>query len=222
MLLTREQMPRPGPPGDRGIRRAGRGADGERRPRLRRNCCCGWAMRGPVVVCCGKGNNGGDGFVIARWLDNAGVAVRVLLFARPEELTGDAAVMYRIIARSGPPIETRAGRRWMRRRCGANWPRPNGWWTRCSARGLQGPVRPPFDAIIAAINASGARVLAVDIPIGPGRRHRRAAGPDDPGACTRRPSRRPRKGFARPEAAAWLGQVHVIDMGAPRRAVEAM
>src|SRR5262249_52469379 len=46
-------------------------------------------VHGRVAVCCGKGNNGGDGFVIARHLDNAGVPVRVLLFARPEELTGD-------------------------------------------------------------------------------------------------------------------------------------
>src|ERR671922_618219 len=57
-------------------------------------------VHGPVAVCCGKGNNGGDGFVIARHLDNRNVPVRVLLFARPEELTGDAAVNYRIIARS--------------------------------------------------------------------------------------------------------------------------
>src|ERR1700687_726502 len=58
-------------------------------------------VRGLVVVCCGKGNNGGDGFVIARHLDNAGVAARVLLFARPEELTGDAAVHYPVLVRSG-------------------------------------------------------------------------------------------------------------------------
>src|SRR5207302_5011864 len=59
---------------------------------------------GPVLICCGKGNNGGDGFVIARHLDNRGVGVRVLLFARPEELTGDAAINFRIIERSGLPI----------------------------------------------------------------------------------------------------------------------
>src|SRR5881296_3138168 len=57
-------------------------------------------VRGPVAVCCGKGNNGGDGFVIARHLDNHGVDVRVLLFCPPEDLTGDAAVMFQIIARS--------------------------------------------------------------------------------------------------------------------------
>src|SRR5579871_3246483 len=45
-------------------------------------------------ICCGKGNNGGDGFVIARHLDAIGVPVRVLLFARPEDLRGDAAVNY--------------------------------------------------------------------------------------------------------------------------------
>src|SRR6516165_575957 len=54
---------------------------------------------GPVVLCCGKGNNGGDGFVITRHLDNAAVPVRVLLFARPEALTGDAAINYRVLAR---------------------------------------------------------------------------------------------------------------------------
>ena len=65
-------------------------------------------VQGRVVVCCGKGNNGGDGFVIARHLDNAGVAVAVHLFADPAELTGDAAVNYRILAHSGPPISRTA------------------------------------------------------------------------------------------------------------------
>ena len=43
-----------------------------------------------VAICCGKGNNAGDGFVIARHLDLRGVNARVLLWAEPEELTGDA------------------------------------------------------------------------------------------------------------------------------------
>src|SRR4051812_28809680 len=61
-------------------------------------------IAGRVVICCGKGNNGGDGFVIARHLDNAGVPVSVWLFARPEELSGDAAITYHIISQSLLPI----------------------------------------------------------------------------------------------------------------------
>ena len=98
MSLSREQVAHPGPTGDRGGRRSGRGADGERRPRLCGIAAARWACAARSSICCGKGNNGGDGFVIARHLDNRRRAVRMLLFARPEELTGDAAIKYRIIA----------------------------------------------------------------------------------------------------------------------------
>src|SRR5262245_25384089 len=54
-------------------------------------------VHGPIAICCGKENNGGDGFVIARHLDLHSVPVRVHLFTRPEELTGDAAINYRIL-----------------------------------------------------------------------------------------------------------------------------
>ena len=45
-----------------------------------------------VVVLCGRGNNGGDGFVAARVLTQAGRAVRVVLLGRMEEVKGEAAV----------------------------------------------------------------------------------------------------------------------------------
>lgn len=48
--------------------------------------------QGPVGVVCGKGNNGGDGLVVARLALVAGLDTQVVLVARPEEITGDAAV----------------------------------------------------------------------------------------------------------------------------------
>src|SRR5207249_8242084 len=60
--------------------------------------------RRPVAVCCGKGNNGGDGFVIARHLDNNRYPVIVVLFTDPNMLTGDAAVNYGIVSKSRLPI----------------------------------------------------------------------------------------------------------------------
>jgi ADP-dependent NAD(P)H-hydrate dehydratase / NAD(P)H-hydrate epimerase len=46
-----------------------------------------------IVVLCGKGNNGGDGFVAARWLAEAGCEVSVVLLADPTEVKGDARAM---------------------------------------------------------------------------------------------------------------------------------
>jgi NAD(P)H-hydrate epimerase len=48
-----------------------------------------------VGIICGKGNNGGDGFVAARKLHEAGMQVSILLLAEPGELRGDAAAMFK-------------------------------------------------------------------------------------------------------------------------------
>ena len=58
-----------------------------------------------VHVICGKGNNGGDGFVIARHLWNEGVYVRVFCIAPADQLTGDAKINYTILKNMKMPIE---------------------------------------------------------------------------------------------------------------------
>jgi NAD(P)H-hydrate epimerase len=167
-----------------------------------------------VVICCGKGNNGGDGFVIARHLDNHGVPVSVLLFSRPDEITGDAAVNLRVIEKSGiailiqPDMATLVSEL-----AAASWIVDAVFGT-----GLRGEVRPPFDRVIAAINGSGKPILAVDIP----------SGLDcDTGASLGATIRAthtvtfvaPKAGFAHPAAQQWLGNLHVVDIGAPRKLV---
>jgi NAD(P)H-hydrate epimerase len=172
-------------------------------------------VHGPVVVCCGKGNNGGDGFVIARHLDNHGVAVRVLLFADPAALTSDAATHYRILERAGLPVAVRTENpadeaALCREFTAAEWLVDALFGT-----GLTGPVRAPFAEVIAAMNASLARVLAVDLPSGLDCDRARPLGPTVRADHTVTFVAE-KTGFAAPEAREWLGRVHVVDIGVPR------
>jgi len=173
-------------------------------------------VHGPVAICCGKGNNGGDGLVIARHLDNHGVGVNVHLFAQPKELSPDAAIHWRIVTRSsisarvwtnGTIDETELARELAL----SEWVVDALFGT-----GLTGPVRPPFDRVIAAINASPARVLAVDIPSGLDCDTGEPMGPTIRAAHTAT-FLAAKKGYDNPASRSWLGKIHVIDIGAPSR-----
>lgn len=169
---------------------------------------------GLVVICCGKGNNGGDGLVIARHLWNRDIAVRVLLFATPDTLSPDAAVHWRIVQRLGisadacPRVDDAQLRAELK---------PADWIVDALfGTGMTGPVREPFDRVIAAINARGARVLAVDIPSGLNGDTGEPTGP------TVRADHTvtfvaPKLGFSNPAAAEALGQVHVADIGVAKK-----
>jgi NAD(P)H-hydrate epimerase len=177
-------------------------------------------INGQVVICCGKGNNGGDGFVMARHLENRCVRVQVLLFAAPQTLAGDAAVNYRILERSGIPITVHADPladldRLRQALASGDWIVDGLFGT-----GLTGPVRSPLDRVIEAINAAPAKVFALDIP----------SGLDcDTGlplgatvwAHHTATFVAAKKGFAGPEAQRWVGDVHVVDIGVPACLVRA-
>jgi NAD(P)H-hydrate epimerase len=174
---------------------------------------------GPVIVAAGKGNNGGDGFVIARHLDNHGFEVRMLLFADPHELTGDALTNYRVISAAGMPIRNcTAGHE------SAGWQNElrSGSWIvdALLGTGTRGTVREPFATAIEQIDASGVPVLAVDLPSGLDCDTGQPLGP-----CVRAAHTAtfvaPKRGFETPGAAAYTGQVHVIDIGVPRSLLEA-
>ncbi len=112
-----------------------------------------WAPRA-VAVLCGPGNNGGDGFVVARRLAARGWPVRVALLGDRAKLTGDAAAM---AARWTGGIEA----------LGAN--AVTGAALVVDAlfgAGLARPLDGIAAATVAAVNASGLPVVAVDLPSG--------------------------------------------------------
>ena len=174
--------------------------------------------QGRVVICCGSGNNGGDGFVIARHLTNWGLDVRTLLLADPERLKGDAAINYTIAERAGLPLVACFGEDGCARL--ADELRSSAWVVDALlGTGLQGEVRPPYSDAIEAINAAGRPVLAIDIPSG------LDCDTGEPLGCAVRAAITvtfvaEKKGFANPAAREYLGQVHVVDIGVPRRVLE--
>ena len=121
--------------------------------------------RARIVICCGKGNNAGDGFVLARHLDLRRHVVRVLLWAEPDELQGDAGANFQIIRKAGLPIEVFGNRHDPRRLAenlaGATW-----IVDALLGTGARGEPRPPLDAVIDQINAAAAPKLAIDLPSG--------------------------------------------------------
>ncbi len=112
-----------------------------------------WTQR-PVAVICGPGNNGGDGFVAARVLSEAGWPVKIALMGERGALSGDARLMADLyageIAPMTPEILEGAGL----------------IIDALFGTGLSRPVIEAPAAMIDAINAYQAPVLAVDIPSG--------------------------------------------------------
>ncbi len=172
-----------------------------------------------VLILCGPGNNGGDGFVMARHLQNAGIEVDPLLFGTIEQLPPDARTNALI---------------WQK--CGPLWTVPVDWSLDVEARriiegsqgwivdalfgtGLKRALGTPFDELVAAVNARNLPVLAVDLPSGLDCDTGSPLGPTIRATHTATFVTH-KKGFVNPASSEWLGAVHVIDIGAPKRLVD--
>jgi len=116
-----------------------------------------WPMAHRIVIVCGNGNNGGDGYVLARFAQAAGLTVSVLSPSAPAQLRGDARQAYADFAASGGTVQSFA---------------PGGLAAgevivdALLGTGLKGGVRPDLVPVISALNDSGKPVLALDVPSG--------------------------------------------------------
>lgn len=125
---------------------------------------------GAVVILCGGGNNGGDGYVAARQLHNAGVPVTLLAAKDPAGLTGDAAVHCEVCKRMGLGPDAITNPDQLENQA-ASWPRAALIIDALLGTGFTGEVRGHLAEVIDRCNAAraadgGPRVLAVDVPSG--------------------------------------------------------
>lgn len=171
-------------------------------------------IHGPVVVCAGRGNNAGDGFVIARHLENRGDDVRVLLFGPPDDLGGDAGVNLRVVEKAGTPLRV-FGPTFDVHELDVELSRAEWIVDALLGTGARGEVREPLATVIRRINAATGRVLAVDLPSGldcdTGQPLGECVRADHTATFVAR-----KRGFDAPDADKWTGAVHIIDIGVPR------
>ncbi|MCQ4294029.1 NAD(P)H-hydrate dehydratase [Pseudomonas stutzeri] len=115
-----------------------------------------WPETGVVTVLAGRGNNAGDGYLLAALAQRAGWQVAVLAAGDPQALQGDAALALAEAQACGVAIGP-----WH-----ADAPLQGVLVDALLGTGISGDVREPYVAAIEAINASGLPVLAIDLPSG--------------------------------------------------------
>ena len=172
-----------------------------------------------VAILCGKGNNGGDGLVMARHLHNRGFPVETFYTGPTGDAgKGDGAVNLRIVRKMGIPLEEvltvddAAA-------LGARFDLYDLIVDALLGTGLTGEPREPARTLIEATNASGKLVLAADVPSG------LDCDTGLPLGAAVRATRTAtfaasKVGFTKPEAREYCGIVTVVSIGAPRCLVE--
>jgi NAD(P)H-hydrate epimerase len=171
-----------------------------------------------VLILCGAGNNGGDGFVVARHLHNAGVQVAVALLVPPERPGGDAAVNLRILERMGLRL-LRTFEPEGLEEVQAEAEQADVIVDALLGTGSKGAPRGTMADLVRIANAAaGARRVAIDIP----------SGLDGDTGEVREPCFRahatvtmvaPKVGCTVPEARPAAGRVVAVDIGVPRELI---
>ncbi len=176
-----------------------------------------------AVICAGTGNNGGDGFVIARELDRLNIKVKTIICGPVEQISGDALINWQIACHRNLPM-TVIGQTCSDLRMEAEL-RPNqethNFWIvdAMLGTGSTGNPRSPLDCIIRIANRCNASRMAIDIPTGLDCDTGIAGNPTFRAdvTCT---FVAPKIGFKNESAWPFLGEVRVIQIGVPEGILE--
>jgi len=171
-----------------------------------------------VLIVCGKGNNGGDGFVVARHLSNRGVDIRVTLLAEKHSLKGDAKLNFTIAEKMNIPIieitsneQIPAFRNLLQQ--------ADIVVDAILGTGITEAVQGFYKNIIESINKTHKQIVAVDIPSGLS-----ADTGVVPGSCVHADVTvtfgLPKRGLILYPAANYVGDLHVVDIGIPKHLIE--
>ncbi len=170
-----------------------------------------------VSIICGKGNNGGDGLVAARYLHNRGYKVRVFLLTRFDELTGDALANYRICGQLGIDIQEVDEKYLPKLRFSLSL--TDLIIDAMLGTGVTGAPRGLVKQVIDLVNDVEKTVLSVDVPSGLD-----AATGAVPGACVRANMTvtlaAPKVGLLVYPGAGYVGELFVADIGIPPKVLE--
>jgi ADP-dependent NAD(P)H-hydrate dehydratase / NAD(P)H-hydrate epimerase len=165
-----------------------------------------------VAILCGAGNNGGDGYVVARHLHLRGADVRVFMLAPSERIRGDSLVNLEAAQNLGVDFE------WLDSAVGADFDhRLAGYDCVVDAllgTGLSSEVRGRYREVIEAVNASGSLIVAVDIPSGlsSDMGHPLGVAVEADATVT---FGHPKIGVVTHPGVEYTGDVHIVDIGIP-------
>jgi NAD(P)H-hydrate epimerase len=174
--------------------------------------------RSVVAIVAGKGNNGGDGFVIARYLVNQGISVKIYLLADPKVLRGDAETNYQIFLRmKGEVISIPSLTQYQKVK--RDLEKVDLIIDGIFGTGLDAEVRGYYREVIEHLNKLQKPTVAIDIPSGLDANTGKPLGTAIRATLTLTFGL-PKVGLLIPPGTEYVGELKVIDISIPRRLIE--
>ncbi|MBM3777234.1 MAG: NAD(P)H-hydrate dehydratase [Acidimicrobiia bacterium] len=178
------------------------------------------ALEGRVAVLCGRGNNGGDGFVAARTLAQRGVDVAVFVVGSIEDIAGDARTFLDVLGAIGVTVVEVADEQ--------AWELHFSEISQCRlivdallGTGLSRPLGGLLETVVADLNAAGIPVVSIDLPSGLDANTSYVQGACVDAALTVALAA-PKVPLVLPPAESFAGDVVVADIGIPAEVIETL